>query len=74
MCHLTRDEVAERNRQYKELMMSKNVPVTYQIDTLDASTRKWVKRMDSVSETYLDSVGRRWVDGKFCLGYRIVKK
>jgi hypothetical protein len=71
---LTPTDIQERNRQYKELMMTKNKkanePKTYQIETLDTKG-DWQFRMCSNSEGYLDSAGRRWKDQNFCVDYRI---
>jgi hypothetical protein len=74
MSDTTQAYVNQRNEQYRKLTMSKNTPKTFKVQTLDEKTNEWVNRMDSVSEAYLDSVGRRWVNGKFCVAYRVVAK
>jgi hypothetical protein len=77
-----RDDVETRSSQYKELSMSKNhvgkyddTPLhskhkDYKIETRDRNS-PWVLRSRSLSESYLDSLGRRWIEGKFCDQYRI---
>lgn len=63
------DDIAERNRQYGELMKSRNRK-EYTIETR-TDGGDWILRQRSLSKDYLDSQGRRWVDGKFCTEYRI---
>jgi hypothetical protein len=67
------NEIVNRNRQYRRLSMSRNTPpLDYQIETLSGDD--WTFRMISLSPAYLDSVGRRWKDGKFCDDYRVTER
>lgn len=52
--------------------MSRNNPPDFQIETRTGDQRTF--RMMSVSPEYLYSVGRRWVAGKFCDGYRVTER
>lgn len=66
-------EIKHRNEQYRRLMMSKNKD-GYAIYTRENEAAPYVKRMEALSPDYLDSVGRRWVSGKFCLDYEVREK